>query len=227
MEPMRVLGNRPDLIDEVLAALRDAILTGSLAPEAPLAQEDLALRLGVSRQPVSHALVLLRREGLVVERGKRGLMVAPLDPERLLQLYQVRAALDALAAGGAARRHPSPAEAARLDAVVAEGRAAVLADDRTQLVRADAAFHNTVYELSGNAAIGETAGHVWAHFERGMHVVLQDDAYRGRAWEEHAAISAAIRAGDAGLAEKLAGEHARGAGEATAARLRLTRSSAA
>lgn len=216
---MRALGNRPDLIDEVHAALRDAILTGSLEPEAPLAQEDLAFRLGVSRQPVSHALVLLRRDGLVVERGRRGLMVAPLDPERLMQLYEVRAALDALAAGGAARRRLFPDEEARLDAAVAEGRAAVDADDRDLLVRADAAFHNTVYELSGNPAIGETAGHVWGHFERGMHVVLQDEAYRGRVWEEHAAIAAAIRAGEAELAEKLAGEHARGAGEATRQRL--------
>lgn len=222
---MRALGNRPDLIDEVHATIREAILTGSLAPEEALAQEDLALRLGVSRQPVSHALVLLRREGLVVERGRRGLMVAPLDPDRLFQLYQVRAALDALAAGEAARRNPGTAEAAMLEAVVAEGRSAVLADDRALLVRADAAFHNAVYALSGNPAIAETAGHVWPHFERGMHAVLEDEAYRGRAWKEHEAIAGAILAGDAGLAEKLAGEHARGAGEAT--RLRLARQSAA
>jgi DNA-binding GntR family transcriptional regulator len=222
---MRVLANRPDLVEEVHAALKEAIMTGVLAPEAPLAQEDLAARLGVSRQPVSHALALLRREGLVVERGRRGLMVAPLDAERLVQLYQVRAALDALAAGEAARRRPGPAEAARLRSLLDQGRAALRGADRGALVRADVAFHHAVYALSGNPAIAETAGHVWAHFERSMHFVLGEEAYRGRAWDEHEAIAEAVAAGDAAAADRLAGEHARAAGEAT--RARLARPSAA
>ena len=98
------VAGQPALIDQVHDRLVAAIADGTLAPGERLTQETVAERLGVSRQPVSHALQLLRRRGLAVESGKRGLVVAPLDPVRLRSLYQVRAALDGLAAGLAASR---------------------------------------------------------------------------------------------------------------------------
>ena len=52
----------------------------------------------MSRQPVSHALHLLKSQGLVRESGRKGFEVAPVDPTRLRQLYEVRGALDGLAA---------------------------------------------------------------------------------------------------------------------------------
>ena len=48
--------------------------------------------VGISRQPVSHALHLLKRQGLVEDFGRKGLRVVPLDPLRVMQLYQVREA---------------------------------------------------------------------------------------------------------------------------------------
>ena len=101
---MPPLAPKADLTMQTHAAIRAAILSGDLAPCTPLAQEELAERLGVSRQPISHALVLLKHEGLVVDRGRKGQMVAPIDAGRLLGLYQVRGALDQLAARLAARR---------------------------------------------------------------------------------------------------------------------------
>ena len=53
-----------------------------------LARPDFAERLNVSRQPVSHALRLLKRQGLVVEHGRRGLSVAPIDPAEPLGTLQ-------------------------------------------------------------------------------------------------------------------------------------------
>ena len=61
-------------------------------------------KLGVSRQPVTHALHLLHRQGLVAESGRRGFEVTQLDPARIRQLYEVRGAIDALAARLAAGR---------------------------------------------------------------------------------------------------------------------------
>ena len=95
MEPLHTA---PDLIEQVYLRLVDAIADGSLAPNARITQEEIAQRLSVSRQPVSHALQLLRRQGLVVRQGRRGLAVAPVEPDRIRDLYQVRAALDGLAA---------------------------------------------------------------------------------------------------------------------------------
>ena len=77
----------PDLIDQVHDRLLAAIVDGTLAPGGRVTQESVATRLGVSRQPVSHALQLLKRRGLLMEHGKRGLIVAPLEAQRIRDLY--------------------------------------------------------------------------------------------------------------------------------------------
>lgn len=210
---------RPVLIDEVYGRLKAAILAGELAAGAPLAQEQLAERLGVSRQPVSHALRLLYSEGLVTERGRRGLQVAGIEPERLRDLYQVRAALDALAARLAAER-AAAGGAVDLSARLEAGRAALARGALEALVAADVAFHRAVYEASGNPAIAETAEAAWPHFQRSMGLVLAEPAYRSRAWQEHAAIAEAIGRGEPARAEALARAHAEQAGRATWQRLR-------
>ena len=88
------LQTSPALIDQVHDQLVAAIASGNLAPGQRLTQESVAALLGVSRQPVSHALQVLKRRGLLIEHGKRGLAVAPLERDRIMSLYQVRAVFD-------------------------------------------------------------------------------------------------------------------------------------
>jgi DNA-binding GntR family transcriptional regulator len=75
-------------------SLRESICTGALPPGEQLIQRELANRLGVSRLPVHEALQQLRQEGFVVETGRRGLVVSPLEPDFMLQLFELRAARD-------------------------------------------------------------------------------------------------------------------------------------
>lgn len=218
---MPPLAPKPDLTMQTLDAIRAAIMSGDLAPGTPLAQEDLAARLGVSRQPISHALVLLKHEGLVVERGRKGQMVAPIDAERLLGLYQVRGALDRLAAGLAAQRAAAgQAEAPPLAALIGDGEAAAACQDIAALVEADVAFHAALYDLSGNPEIATTAQVFWPHMRRSMRVVLEDRSSWNTIWREHAAIAEAVLAGDEERAGALAFQHAKSAGEATYRRLK-------
>src|ERR1700674_4204635 len=124
MEPISTV---PRLIDRVYLRLVDAIADGTLAPNQRLTQDELAQRLSVSRQPVSHALQILKRQGLVVEEGKRGLIVAPVRADQILDLYQVRAALDGLASRLAAERirrgNARPREIEVFKSTFAAGRA--------------------------------------------------------------------------------------------------------
>lgn len=217
---MQSLATKPDLTAQAHQAIRDAIMAMDLAPGTPLAQEDLAERLGVSRQPVSHALVLLRREGLVVDRGRKGQMVAPIDPDRLLDLYQVRGAIDRLAARLAATRlDPSDAPAKRFRRLIEDGREACAEGTMDALVKADLAFHQAIHALSGNEEIERTAAGFWPHMVRSMRVVLEDSKGRDVIWDEHAAIAEAILAGDAAKAGALAADHAERTGELTYQRL--------
>src|SRR5205085_5785009 len=94
----------PDLVDRVYRSLLDAISDGSLHPGQRITQEEIAHQLAVSRQPVLQALRLLKKDGFVQDAPGRGLLVAPLDPQAIRHIYQVRGALDALAARLAARR---------------------------------------------------------------------------------------------------------------------------
>lgn len=222
------LESGPILIDRVYQRLLEAIADGSLPPGCRIPQNALAERLGVSRQPVSHALHLLKRQGLVRDSGRKGLEVAPVDPVRLRQLYEVRAALDGLAARLAAGRagHDAAGRAALQQALKA-GQAATPGAPVGSRVAADVAFHQAIYRLSGNPAVAEMVDPHWAHLRRAIAVVLTALDYHDRAWAEHAAIVTCILQADGDGAERTAREHALGAGRKTEERLGNAASAAA
>ena len=207
----------PDLVDQVHRALLDAIGDGSLAPGARITQEDLAERLAVSRQPVLQALRLLKAEGLLHDAPGRGLIVAPLDAALIAQVYEVRGALDSLAARLAAQRR-----AVLDERWVEQGRRAARGRSVQAMVEADIAFHRAVYAASGNPLIEPSAQRHWVHLRRVMGAVLQASPQREAIWDEHAAIAEAIAAGDAKRAGALADRHGRNASEHLQARLALT-----
>lgn len=211
----------PNLIDQVYARILEAIIDRSLPPGQRIRQNELAERLGVSRQPVSHALHLLHRQGLVAESGRRGFEVIRLDPERIRQLYEVRSAIDALAAKLAARRARTDANGrARLEAALAAGRSISSKTPLAELIARDVDFHRAIYALSGNPAIEEMIAPHWPHMRRSMATVLAELDYRDSAWAEHEAIATHVLTGKAEAAEAAALAHALGAGRMTEERLR-------
>ncbi|HYJ19728.1 MAG TPA: GntR family transcriptional regulator [Burkholderiales bacterium] len=197
----------PDLTDQVYQRLLNAICEGDLAPGARLTQEELAATLNVSRQPVLQALRMLKKVGFVVDTGRRGLMVLPLGAQTISQIYEVRAALDGLAARLAA------VAKVKIDVgVIAEGRKAAAGSRIGAMIDADIRFHNLIYSASGNPLIAETANHHWQHIRRAMGAVLQEARVRDSVWDEHEAILKAINRGDADRAERLARGHGEEAG---------------
>src|SRR5437588_11460744 len=80
----------PTLIEQAYDAILAAICDGRLAPGARLNQDDLAARMGISRQPVGQALSVLKAQSFVRDTGRRGLIVAPLEREFLHSVYELR-----------------------------------------------------------------------------------------------------------------------------------------
>lgn len=217
----------PALIDQVHDQLVDAIASGDLAPGQRLTQESVATMLGVSRQPVSHALQILKRRGLLIEHGKRGLAVTPLEPGRIQSLYQIREVLDGLAARLAAERClarvATQAEIQALETALKNGQALTGTTEISALVTADVAFHSAIHQLSGNPEIARTVTEQWPQFMRSMGFVLGGAAGRRQTiWSQHQAIAAAILAGNAAESEALSRQHAAGAATQSAAQLTLT-----
>lgn len=92
------------LVDEIVDLLRDRILRGELAPGTPLRQVELAEHLGVSRTPLREALRVLSNMGLITTgRYKRTLEVVQLSSEDVIELLEVREAIDPIVAAAAAR----------------------------------------------------------------------------------------------------------------------------
>ena len=94
---MQRLQPQPTLVDKVYEAILSEISAGKLGRDARLIQEELAESLGVSRQPVQQALLLLKSHGILRDAPGRGLMVAPLEAEFVRNIYEVRGVLDGLA----------------------------------------------------------------------------------------------------------------------------------
>jgi DNA-binding GntR family transcriptional regulator len=214
---------QPALIDQVHDRLLAAIADGTLASGQRLTQETVATMLGVSRQPVSHALQVLKQRGLLTEHGRRGLQVAPIDSRRIRDLYLVREALDGMAARLAALRiktgEATDAERKAAQSALAAGRKLGPRSPMARLIDADVAFHSAIHALSGNSAIAETVADQWPHFRRSMGLVLSVSGAYARYWDEHAAILEAVLAGNAATAEERACRHTARAGEETALRL--------
>ncbi|MEE9300876.1 MAG: GntR family transcriptional regulator [Alphaproteobacteria bacterium] len=208
--------SQPRLVERVYGSLLEAISSGALPPGTRLAQEWLAERLKVSRQPVGQALALLKSQGFVCDVGRRGLMVAPLEVEFVKSIYAVRGALDRLAARTAAmnlaadaqaRARPIRARPIRARPIMEAGRRALASGSVADLIAADIAFHGFIYELSGNAVIGDSMRLLWNRLRRVMSVYLEHSDWAENTWDEHDEILERILARDAEGAESLAGAH--------------------
>lgn len=198
------------LLEQAYRAILNAICEGSLAAGARLTQEGIAERLSVSRQPVAQALALLKNQGFVKETGRRGLVVSHLDPVFFKAIYELRSAIDPMAARLAAgRMHEKAKHEGK--AIIKEGYRALRSGELHALVQADARFHTYVYELSGNPLVTEVMSLYWNHLRRAMGEVLQTKGEGKVVWGEHEEIFDALAKGNAERAAQMAEAHVRSA----------------
>ena len=202
LSQLHKLPARTDFVQAVYKALLDAISDGSLPPGTRITQEEIAEQMNVSRLPVLQALRQLKNDGFVEDAPGRGLQVTALNIEWIDKLYEVRSALDSLAAKLAAQKK------CIIDpALIKHGRAVSDKGDVRALIDADIAFHSAIYEASENPLIAKSAHLHWTHLRRVMGAVLQS-SQRSAIWDEHQAIADAIKSGDEKKAAELSELHA-------------------
>ncbi len=194
------------MVEQAYHAILDAICEGRLAPGERLTQESVAGKLAVSRQPVGQALLMLKQQKFLVEAGRRGLMVAPLDRDFMRWIYELRLGIEPLAAALAAR-NATPEDLARGRQRIDAGARALRAGSMAALIAADMQFHMYLYEVSGNRLFVDTMTGLWNHLRRAMREVLQHREYRKAIWVEHEQILRAIAAHDADGAAALVRAH--------------------
>jgi DNA-binding GntR family transcriptional regulator len=198
---------RQSRADEVYHALREAILSGELAPHERLVEQTIAVETKVSRTPVRQALQRLEMDGLVESRGRSVVVVDP-SSEGLSELCVVRENLEGLAARLAAHAH-SDIDLGTLERLLEQSESAVDAGDVEALVDLNHAFHELIWASARNRYLARQLDLIRALIERRQSTTLSDPDRRIAAQAEHRAILAAIAARDPQAAEEAARLHFR------------------
>jgi DNA-binding GntR family transcriptional regulator len=192
------------LRESVYSAILDMIVSRNLQPGQHLVESELAVMLGVSRQPVREALQWLKNDGWVDLRPGLGAFVHSPTVEEADQLLAVRSLLETESARLAAQ-HATEDGVERLRDLCQQGYKALESDDVAALVALNAELHVTVMRLSGNDVLVELAGQVdrrvrWYYTPVARHRGVQS-------WQEHSALIDAIAAGDADRAAAVMAAH--------------------
>lgn len=200
----------------VYATLHDQITSLQLPPGTRLQETELAASHRVSRTPLREALRMLLADGLVQQLPTGGMVVAPLDPEQMRDLYEVRSVLEGVIARQACERL-GDADIAALEALVDQMRR--LVDYPEEMLRLGNAFHARLLEVSGNRYAEQVLTLLRGHLRRYQALTATLDPRRREASGEHSAILDALRARDADLAETRMRDHVlaayRGGAQAT------------
>lgn len=175
-------------------ALRAAIVSGEIAPDARLVEAEVSATFGMSRGAVRTALIRLEQDGLVVREPHRGARVRKVSNEEAVEILQARAVLEGLAARQAAER---------IDAAGKEHLAGCLARQRDLLERGDllgasdanADLHAALLELSGHGTARRLIRALHSQTVRYQYRTILIPGRSAASVEEHAAIVEAVIAG--------------------------------
>lgn len=211
------VGGVPLIRDLVYRSLLENILEGRLKPGERIVERDIAARIGVSTMPVKEALRRLEIEGFVTSFPRRGVIVSETAAAPITDLFDVRLALESLAARLAAARVRSSREAVpgnrsatteeieRLQqSVEALSR---IPDSVDEAVLINETFHTIVREMSDNAFLTQHVAKLLELDSVLRRRVLADPAEIRRAAKEHRRVGEAILRGEPDEAEKAMYSH--------------------
>lgn len=200
---------RSSLVDAAYADIRARILDGRIAPGERVTVRPLADRLGLSATPIKAALVRLEREGLIASQLHRGFFVPDLGDADAAEIYQLREALDGMAAALTAAASRAPERAAALARLCDEQAARLAAHDIDGYRRLDIDFHLALWQASGNSRILRAGEPLLDQMLLGNALSARQPGRGDESLREHRAIVEAIARGDAAGASDLARDHIR------------------
>jgi DNA-binding GntR family transcriptional regulator len=189
------------LSDRIRNALTDEIASGALAAGSAREEQQLADRFGASRTPVREALRQLVVSGLVEVRGRRGVVVARMTPERIMDMFETSAEVEAMCVRLATYRM-TPLERSHLIELHEASLAMVEANDVDAYDAFNREFHERIYRATHNSFLAEQAQDVRSRLSAFRRTQLRQGDRIRRSREEHEAIMQAIAEGDGDTAAR-------------------------
>lgn len=205
MIPIKLENYKP-LRDIVFEHLRAAIVAGALKPGERLMELQLAEDMGVSRTPVREAIRKLELEGLVSMIARRGAYVSDLSIRDIAETFEVRAALESLAAGLAAERIV-PEELEQLERVLVEIGTCEQQGTIERMVELDEEFHALLFSATRNSRLSQIISNLREQIARFRRSSLSTPGRIKAVFHEHKSIVEAISDRNSSLAQALAREH--------------------
>lgn len=194
------------LSDHIRDALSDEITTGILAAGTPLDEQELADRFGASRTPVREALRQLAYGGLVEMKPRRGVVVTRMTPERIMDMFEATAEIEAVCVRLATYRM-SPIERSRIMEIHDLSARAVKSRDYGAYDGHNRDFHKLLYAATHNSILEEEAStirHRMAVFRRNQ---LRFGDRLVASHREHGQILAIMAQGDGDAAARFMRAH--------------------
>lgn len=207
-------GTRDTLLRAAYDWVRGAVVDGTLPAGSRVTVRPLAERLRMSATPIKAALATLEREGFLVSIPHRGYFVLEVDTHDLLEIYELREAVDGMAARRAAAAVDRTEIADRLEKLLHRQRRSVAAGDLRTYGELDVEFHHVIWEGSGNLRLLAVAENLIAQIRLGNRLSARAPGRLPDALDEHLAILTAIRRGDSRAAERQLRRHVRQSGAA-------------
>ncbi|HSI41293.1 MAG TPA: GntR family transcriptional regulator [Xanthobacteraceae bacterium] len=201
------------------SALKDVIVSLDIyghANEVRLDERQLAQSLGVSRTPVREAMAQLEREGFVHSVPRRGIYVVRKTKREVIEMIQVWAALESLAAR-LITMHAGDAQIATLRAMFAtfeNGAPHAKLDEYSEV---NIQFHQAIIAMGGNGILVDIAENLFIHMRMIRRTTIAEDDRAQRSIQDHLNIIQALEARDPDRAEVLVRDHALGLAEHVAA----------
>jgi len=189
------------LSDRIRNALTDEIAAGTLAAGAALDEQQLADRFGASRTPVREALRQLAASGLVELRARRGGVVARMTPERIMDMFETAAEIEAMCVRLATYRM-TPLERSHLIELHDFSESIVEAGDLDAYDNFNRQFHEAIYHATHNGFLAEQAIAVRTRLNAFRRTQLRHGERLRRSRDEHEAIMQAIAEGDGEMASR-------------------------
>ncbi|MDQ1484556.1 MAG: hypothetical protein QOJ62_249 [Actinomycetota bacterium] len=184
--------------------LLEEMLGGDLAPGSILIESSLAKRFGVSRTPVREALRMLEQDGLL-ERVNRGMRVRQTSAEEVLEIYSVRAILEAEAARGAAL-HRTEYDLATMERLLTTMASADV-NYPDELAAINRSYHRAIWHAAKNHTLVDLLERLAVHLRRYPSTTYSQPGRWEGAQEEHRKLYEAIRAGRSDEAAQLGDQH--------------------
>lgn len=194
------------LREAVCETLREAIRKGILEPGERLMEVQLAEELGISRTPVREAIRKLEQEGYVIMMPRRGTYVSDISTNDVKEIFEIRSALESLAAGLAARRI-EPEELETLQNLLVEIEGYIAKKDIEKIVETDIKFHGLLYKVSRNERLVNIISNLKEQLARFRTLSMSYPGRLQETLEEHSEMVEAIANGDVSSARDAAEHH--------------------